>query len=129
LTIFGWIEVLEQVGWCDGKTLRPFCQRGGVKPRGRSRLVQRALTDFGADEAFAQAAAKFQEHYGVEVSVHRVRTTTLGHAACLVAQMPAPSRAMPREGVDVLLAEADGCMVPTVSTRANGSFNAYWSRN
>jgi hypothetical protein len=103
------------VWWREGKILRPFCQRAGVKPRGSSRRVQRALTDFGADDAFAQAAAKFSEHYGVDVSVHRVRTITLGHAAQMAGQIPAPSRALPAKGVDVLLAEADGCLVPTVA--------------
>lgn len=86
-----------------------------MKPRGSSRRVQRALTDFGADDAFAEAAAKFREHYGVEVSVHRTRTTTLGHAARMAAQVPAASRALPLKGVATLLAEADGCMVPTVA--------------
>jgi len=52
--------------------------------------VQRALTDLGADEAFA-------------------------HAAQLVARIPSPSRALPAQGVSVLLAEADRCMVPTVT--------------
>lgn len=101
--------------WCDGKIARPFCQRAAVKSRGSSRRVQRALTDFGADDAFAPATVKFKEHYGVEVSVHRARRTTLTHAARMAAQTPAPSRALPGKGVDVLLAEADGCMVPTVS--------------
>jgi hypothetical protein len=78
--------------------------------------VQRALTDFGADDAFAQAAEKFREHYGVEVSVQRVRSTTLEHARRMAEQTPAPSRALPCRGVAVLVAEADGCMVPTVST-------------
>ena len=107
--------MLEQVWWCDGRIARPFCQRARVEPRGSSRRVQRALTDFGADEAFARAAAKFQEHYGVEVSVHRVRRTTLHHAAAL-RRAHAPVRALPAAGVDTIIAEADGCMVPTVST-------------
>lgn len=117
LTTFGCIEASEQVWWREGETPRPFSPRASVKSRGRSRQVQRALTDFGADEAFAQAAAKFHEHYGVEVSIHKVRTTTLGHAARLVAQIPAPSLALPAKGVDVLPAEADGCMVPTLTIR------------
>jgi hypothetical protein len=115
LTSFGWIEVHEQVWWCDGRIARSFCRRAAVKSRGSSRRVQRALTDFGADEAFAQAAVKFKEHYGVEVSVDRARRTTLAHAARMAAQTPPPSRALPGQGVDVLLAEADGCMVPTVA--------------
>ncbi|MBC8012007.1 MAG: hypothetical protein H7067_18130 [Burkholderiales bacterium] len=45
----------------------------GMAVRGCSRRLQRALTDFGADEAFAPAAAKGWEHYGVEVNAERVR--------------------------------------------------------
>ena len=28
------------------------------------------MTDFGAENAFARAAAKLKEHYGIEVSVN-----------------------------------------------------------
>jgi hypothetical protein len=51
-----------------GPLLRPFCERAGVRPRGRSRRLQRALVDFGAEESFARAAARVQEHYGLDVS-------------------------------------------------------------
>jgi hypothetical protein len=74
------------------------------------------LTDFGADEAFAMAAKKFQEHYGVEVSVYRAKQVTYKHARQMVAQVPAPNRSLPAKGVAVVLAEADGCMMPTVTT-------------
>lgn len=106
----------EQVWRVDQRTRRPFCQQAGIKPLGSSRRLQRALTDFGADEAFAPAAAKVQEHYGITVSVDRVRRTTYAHAECLVQQTPAPSRALPARGAEVIVAEADGSMVPTVST-------------
>ena len=78
--------------------------------------MQRALTDFGADEAFAPAAAKFKEHYGVEVGASRVRETTLRHAHRLAASQPAASRALPAQGVEVIIAEADGTMIPIVDT-------------
>jgi hypothetical protein len=80
--------------------------------------VQRALTDFGADEAFAPAAAKFKEHYGVEVGATRVRATTLQHAHRLAGHHPAPVRALPARGPAVIIAEADGTMVPIVDTAA-----------
>lgn len=77
--------------------------------------MQRALADFGTDEAFAAAAKKFLDHYGVEVSVYRTRQTTYKHARSLAAEVPAPSRALPAKGAAVVLAEADGCMMPTVT--------------
>src|SRR5690606_40850649 len=39
----------------------------------RTPAVERALTDFGAEESFGQAAKRFLEHYGFEVG----RTTVL----------------------------------------------------
>lgn len=116
LTGFGWIEVKEQVWQVDQKRVRPFCEHAQVRCGGSSRRVQRALTDFGADEAFATAAKKFQEHYGVEVSVYRTRQVTYQHARNLAAAVPAPNRALPAKGAEVVLAEADGCMMPTVTT-------------
>jgi hypothetical protein len=102
--------------WRRGsRTLRPFSEKLGVKARGSSRRLQRAMVDFGADEAFETAAAKMHEHYGIKLSVYRVRQSTLVHAARMDQQMPRPSRALPAEGPEVIVAEADGCMVPTVS--------------
>jgi len=89
-----------------------------VRSRGSSRRLQRALTDFGADEAFAAAAAKMQEHYGVEVPVERVRTVTLHHAQVLAAQTPEPVRTLPARGAERIVAAADGSMVPVVDTAA-----------
>jgi hypothetical protein len=116
LSTFGWIVLSEQC-WRRGRGLeRPFSQHAQVKARGSSRRVQRALTDFGADEAFAPAAAKFKEHYGVEVGASRVRETTLHHARRLAANQPAPVRTLPAQGPAVIIAEADGTMVPIVDT-------------
>jgi len=89
-----------------------------VRPRSCSRRLQRALTDFGADHAFAAAATKVQEHYGVNVTVTRVRTVTLHHAQVLAAQVPPPVRTLPAHGPAHLVAEADGTMVPIVDTSA-----------
>jgi hypothetical protein len=69
-----------------------------VRPRGCSRRLQRALTDFGADHSFTAAAAKVQEHYGVSVTVARVRTVTLHHAHVLAAHVPVPVRTLPAHG-------------------------------
>ena len=44
----------------------------GLVPH-RSRAVQRALTDFGAEESFGQAAKRFEEHYGWAIDRATVR--------------------------------------------------------
>jgi hypothetical protein len=87
------VAVLEQ-SWRRGTVnLRPFATQAGV------RRLQRALTDFDADEAFGPAARKVCEHYGVVVNAERIRQTTLHHAGRRppAALHPAPGE---RPGLD-----------------------------
>ena len=108
----------EQLWRRGTHTHRPFRTAAQVQSRGCSRRLQRALTDFGADHAFAEAAKKVQEHYGVSVPVERVRTVTLHHAHALAAPAPQPVRTLPAHGAERIVAEADGTMVPIVDTSA-----------
>lgn len=108
----------EQLWRSGTHTQRPFSAAAQVQPRGCSRRLQRALTDFGADHAFAKAAAKMQEHYGISVPVERARTVTLHHAHVLAAQVPQPVRTLPAHGAERIVAEADGTMMPIVDTSA-----------
>ena len=57
---FGDIEVNEPQ-YREGTRRRPFAQRAEVHHRSGSRPLQRVVTDL----AFAQAAGRLQEHYGV----------------------------------------------------------------
>ncbi len=41
---------------------RPVQEKLGIKHRGLSTKVTRALTDFGSEESFGQAAKRFEEH-------------------------------------------------------------------
>jgi hypothetical protein len=79
--------------------LRPLPARLGVTPRGRSRRLERVLTDFGAEHSFARAADSVLEHYGFEIGVSAVRDATLAHAqrarAQLEEQYAQPFRALP----------------------------------
>lgn len=81
--------------------------------------MQRAMTDFGADEPFAAAAAKLREHYGIEVSVSTVRAITEQHGAAMLASQTQGSRWPTTPGVPRLIAEMDGSMVPQVDTAAS----------
>ena len=90
-----------------GKLLRPFCRQAQVRTRGCSTLLQRVLTDFGAETAFGQVPARVREHYGITVPISTVRACTLVHAqAALVAPPPASAAA------DLVITEMDGGMVP-----------------
>ena len=101
-----------------GPELRPFSASAEVVCRGYSPALQRALTDFGADEPFAGAAAKRREHYGIDVPVGAVRVITEHHGAAMLAGQPPRSPWPETAGVPRLIAELDGSMVPRVETAA-----------
>ena len=111
-TSFGRIEVREQLLRLGrrGKVWRPFCRGRGVSNRGYSGRLQRVLTDFGADQAFAAASAKVLEHYGIEVPVGAVRRYTLQHGKAIavladrIVEKPASQ----------LISEMDGSMIPVL---------------
>jgi hypothetical protein len=100
--------------------VRPLPQRLGVTPRGRSRRLERVLTDFGCEHSFARAAGSVLEHYGFEIGVSAVRMATLEHAqrarAQLAAEYEQPFRVLPAVGDAHVIAEADGTMICTVQS-------------
>jgi hypothetical protein len=95
-----------------------------VECRGYSEGLQRAMTDFGADDAFAVAAAKLKEHYGIEVAVSAVREVTEEHGAAMLAQEKQKSDWPDHAGVPVLITEMDGSMLPVVEVAERGAGEA-----
>ena len=94
----------------------------GVVARGRTRGVERALADFGAEEACARAACRFEEHYGFEVgrtTVLRIVEEVASHAVELMAKKVGEGLAKFDEplaenpGVPEMLVEMDGCELRT----------------
>ena len=80
----------------------------GVSPRGCSRPLQRILCDFGLEHSFVQAAQRLQEHYGFTVGPSVVARTTLHHAESMAGAKPTGVHALSAQGVDWIVAEADG---------------------
>jgi hypothetical protein len=113
------VEVRERI-WRNAtrRYLRPLPERLGVTPRGRSRRLERVLTDFGSEHSFARAAQSVREHYGFEIGASMVRTATLKHAQRARTQLQKeyeqPFRVLPAVGADYVVAEADGTMICTV---------------
>ena len=91
----------------------------GVRARGRSRRLERVLTDFGCEHSFQHAAARVLEHYGFEINASAVREATLDHAQraqqILQQEYAQPYRALPALGAPCVVAQADGSMVCTVA--------------
>lgn len=94
---------------------RPLVSGAGVQPRGCSLALQRAITDFGADLPFAQAALKLREHDGVEMSASTIQRITERHAGVLAAQDDGEPLWPSAPGVARVIAELDGGMVPLVA--------------
>lgn len=95
-----------------GAQVRPFCQRAQIQQSGYSLPLQRALTDFGAEESFGRATEKMREHYGLELGASAVRTQTLIHAKAIGAV----EHAAPSQPVKRVITELDGSMIPMVKT-------------
>jgi hypothetical protein len=111
--------VREQIWGSPAKGyLRPLPRRLGVSPRGKSRRLQRVLTDFGCEHSFARAAESVQEHYGFDLGASAVRQATLVHAQRakekLEKEYEKPFRILPTVHEEHVIAEVDGTMICTV---------------
>jgi hypothetical protein len=117
--VFGLVEVRERL-WSSATQgyLRPLPERLGVRARGRSRRLERVLTDFGSEHSFVRAAQSVREHYGFEIGASMVRTATLKHAqrarTRLHKEYEQPFRVLPAVGAQHVVAQADGTMICTV---------------
>lgn len=88
-----------------------------VRCRGYSQPLQRVLTDFGADLSFARAVEKVREHYGIRVPEQAVRQITQDHAQRLEAEQEIRTSLPQQSGVEQLIGEMDGTLVPVVTTQ------------
>ena len=117
--VFGLVAVRERI-WRSAAShyVRALPQHLSIKPRGRSRRLERVLTDFGCEQAFARAAESVREHYGFAIGASAVRDCTLVHAQRaregLTDQYEQSYRVLPAVGAAHVIAEADGTMICTV---------------
>jgi len=117
--VFGRVKVSERIWLTASRSyVRLLGKAIGVEPRGRSKRLNRVLTDFGCEHSFAQAAARVYEHYGFVIGVSAVRIATLESAQRAKERMEAdyaePFRAIPAQGAALIVAQADGSMLCTV---------------
>jgi len=89
-----------------------------VSHRGCSRPLQRVVTDFGADVAFAQVEDKLVEHYGIILAESTIRRVTESHAQKIYATTPINESWPGEEGRETVVVEMDGGMVPIVEADA-----------
>ena len=96
------------------KTIRPFSKSAEIRCRGYSLPLQRVMTDFGAEESFFHATERIKEHYGIEIPASAVASTTENHAKQMFDNQVVCNEISDEPGVDVIVAETDGSMVPIV---------------
>lgn len=121
--IFGPVAIESPYLWLkDVAGIRPAQEILGLKARGRSELVNRALTDFGAEESFGHASKRFEEHYGWSIgrtSILRVVENEAVRAEAFVERKLEEQLKVYEEaesttkGVETMLAELDGCEIRT----------------
>lgn len=101
------------------KYWRGCSTQAGLRPRGKSRRVERVLCDFGAESSFAKSGLRLKEHYGFELGPSAVREATLFHAARaekkLEAHYAENFRALPKNGPARIIVQTDGTMIRTVA--------------
>ena len=118
--VFGEVKVSERVWQAEQRSyLRLVPEAIGVRARGRSKRLERVLTDFGIEHSFQNAAERVLEHYGFEINVSAVRNATLQNAQraeqILEKEYEQPFRVLPAVGAQQVIAEVDGSMICTVA--------------
>lgn len=98
-----------------GRRLRPFCQGLDVGHRSYSLKLQRAMTDFGAEESFLRAAQRLEEHYGIRINSEAIRQQTFHHGKAIAAIEPKAAGA-----AKTIVTQMDGSLIPVVQPAKSG---------
>jgi len=101
--------------WTEGGTWRPFSASAEISCRGYSLLLQRRITDFGAEKSFEQAARQFKEHYGFDIPESAARRITEGHGGAIHGHPELLQGEAVSDAKAQLIGETDGAMVPIVT--------------
>ena len=109
------IEVSESLWRSSQKSyLRVLPDALQVRSRSCSLRLQRVLCDFGMENSFAESVQRLREHYGFEISTSAVAQTTLKHASKMAYGYEQTPNALPRQGKEQIIAEADGSFLRIV---------------
>ncbi len=109
------IEVRESLWRGSEKSyLRVLPEALQVRCRSCSLRLQRVLCDFGMEDSFAKSVQQLKEHYGFEMSTSVLAKTTLKHASKMASECEQNPNALPRQGKEQIVAEADGSFLRIV---------------
>ena len=113
-------QEIEVQRYLDGKKLViPFCHSAEMGCRDYSLLLERVVTDFGADVSFGQVVEKLQEHYGLNIPASAVQNITKKHAKVCYDLLEEKEGSSIK--ADCLIGEMDGAMIPILSFEPNES--------
>jgi hypothetical protein len=90
-----------------------------ITHQGRSEAVNRALSDFGIEDSFARAAARFKEHYHYDIGSSAAARSTKKTAQQAMAYVEnklsnfKPEQEQKKRSIDKMLVELDGCEIRT----------------
>jgi Uncharacterised protein family (UPF0236) len=104
----------------SGGIVRPFSISAEISCRDYSLPLQRVITDFGAEVPFHKIPTKLSEHYGISVPVSSSRVITEKHAGKMFASQELNTDIPEKDGVEVLIEEVDGCLIPVVLIAEEG---------
>jgi hypothetical protein len=108
---------VEETVLQQGSTrLRPLAKALKVVAQGCSISLQELIVDLGAEDSFALAAERLLRHHGIEFSESTMRKVTLMHARAMheSERLHGLDGKLPGEGAEVIIAQADGTMLPVV---------------
>jgi hypothetical protein len=77
------------------------------------------ITDFGSDVAFGKIPKKMMEHHGISIPISAGQEITESHAQHILERQSWETEISAIEGVEFLIAEMDGTMIPIVETKAS----------
>ena len=107
--------------WIEGNFSKPLIDEMRITHQGRSEAVNRALSDFGIEESFAAAAARFKEHYhygiGQSAADRSTKNTAFQAMEYIDSKLQSLDPDEPPAKVSAMLAELDGCELRTASLR------------
>lgn len=127
-TTYGTIAVEGIYHYCQDcrQGDNPIKRLTGIRGKWRSRMLERALVDFGAEESFQKAEERFAEHYGFRISTSTIRTVTENHGKQALQFIENKLEGAVEDyqqgtgqsmGTEQLIIECDGCDIRTGELR------------
>lgn len=122
-TVFGRVEIRSPYLWLDGVSCsKPLRDDMRIYHNSRSEAVIRALSDFGIEESFVNAAIRFKEHYHYDIGPSAVARSTKKTAQQAMEFIEdkffdvEPVEDI--DGIEQVLVELDGCEIRTAQLTA-----------